>query len=485
MPGKASDDIVVLEQKDNFLRIGVFTAASGRLNAKALEILPILDQPLEVLSRDIRQTLKGMGVQKARAYLILPRSSVIIRYLTIPSERPNEIREMLSLGLHQYIPYESHEVSFDFRVAEVRADGFSKVLLFSALESTVNEQIVLCEQAGLKVADVLCSTEAAWRGVADDDQGQGEVRLLVDIDARSTDVIAFSGDQLKFTRAVGSGIRLSGEHTVADELIDQLAADTKASVEAFSKEFPNTVISSVMVNGADPYTEKVVGKLEQSLNTRVTAADTKRFPVVWRQGSGMTAAFKEKGFSFLSLVGGALLASEGTGLSFLPASRRQEQLRKYQENQMIKAGGALLAALLAIALFFLVNLAFSGAELSNIEKQVKQIQSEAERAENMLRKLEVVAASYRSKTTMLDMLDELHRKTPNGITLTQLLLEEDTKIKIRGLAPKNHMVSEYISRLEESPVFDKVEHLGSQRKTEERQEFFEFTIAANMMRGAS
>ena len=128
---KSEEELIILEPKDGLLKVGIFVKSSGRLNVRDIFVVPVLDQSADAMSRLLRQFLKDRGIRTRKVVLVIPRSSLIIRYLTLPSERSHEIREMLSLGLHQYIPYEAHEVSFDFQVAENREDGFAKIILFA------------------------------------------------------------------------------------------------------------------------------------------------------------------------------------------------------------------------------------------------------------------------------------------------------------------------------------------------------------------
>lgn len=476
-----------MEPKDGFLKVGVFTLTGGNLHGKAIQLIPILDQPLDVLSSDIHRALKQSQAESRRSLLIIPRSSLIIRYLTIPSQRPHEIREMLELGLHQYIPYEVHEVSFDFRIAEDREDGFSKILLFSVLESLINEQLVLCERAGVEIQDVLCSTEAAWRSVmgGEQDNGNGGVKLLIDIDALSTDVIAYQDKQLKFTRAISIGARSKMDDPSPERFIEQLAGEVVLSLETFNKEFPKLSVSSALVNGPEAYLETIARVLQRQLECKVSPIDLKRLPVVWNQGSGMLSEFKEKSVSYLSLVGGALLALGQDALSFLPTRRREEQFHKEKKQQMILAGGALLGALACIALFFIVNIAAVAGQLSNIRQEVKQIEAEANIAERAFTKLKIIGGNYKNKNLLLDMIHELTERTPEGVTLTQILLEEGSILKIRGLTAKNQTVTDYLSRLEQSELFRDVKNPFAKRTQVEREEFFDFQIILTLARGVA
>jgi len=203
---------------------------------------------------------------------------------------------------------------------------------------------------------------------------------------------------------------------------------------------------------------------------------TKMLPVVWNQGSGMLSDFKEKGVSYNSIVGGALLATDPEALSFLPAARREEQIYREQNRQMGLAGGAFLGALLCVTLFFIINLAVVSTQLSRIKSQVKQIEAEARVAEKALTKLEIVGSNYENKEILLSMIRELVERTPTTVTLTQLLLEEGQVVKIRGLATKNHIVDEYVGHLEKSDLFGGVKKLFSKLKRVERQDFYDFQI---------
>jgi type IV pilus assembly protein PilN len=138
-----------------------------------------------------------------------------------------------------------------------------------------------------------------------------------------------------------------------------------------------------------------------------------------------------------------------------------------------KAGELLIpVAVVAAALLVMMGTALSqNARISSLQKSIAQIDAESralapqiervnrlaqERAELDLR-LGIIAKLEKGRTQSVQVMDELARCVPDHMWLTSAQQDASTSLSIEGVTMSNLVVSDFMSRLERSPMFAGVE----------------------------
>jgi type IV pilus assembly protein PilN len=102
-------------------------------------------------------------------------------------------------------------------------------------------------------------------------------------------------------------------------------------------------------------------------------------------------------------------------------------------------------------------------EIDRFGPQLKQVEQYKKTKEEIERKLSVIEQLDDSRSGPVHVLDELARRTPDRLWLTDLSAKNH-ELDIQGLSLDNELVALFLTDLNASPYFKDVELLGTQAK---------------------
>jgi len=175
-------------------------------------------------------------------------------------------------------------------------------------------------------------------------------------------------------------------------------------------------------------------------------------------------------------------------VNLLPAkvSRRQEAVRR--ELVVVGAG---LGGIVAVLLIFQLAL---GARIGSAEKDARILKrqisganamvaevEEAERyQEELTKKLNVIKTLKANKTGPVHMLDEISKATPEKLQLRSLD-ESGGRVELTGVAVSNDVISEFLTKLEDSDYFVEVYLNAIDQVEEEGVKLKNFSISSKLI----
>ena len=80
---------------------------------------------------------------------VLPRSSLLLRYMMLPSHQEAELRNMVDLQISKQIPFPKDEVITDLTLIEKDTTGYAKVLVIVYLKEIIHKYLKICSSAGV------------------------------------------------------------------------------------------------------------------------------------------------------------------------------------------------------------------------------------------------------------------------------------------------------------------------------------------------
>jgi type IV pilus assembly protein PilN len=167
------------------------------------------------------------------------------------------------------------------------------------------------------------------------------------------------------------------------------------------------------------------------------------------------------------------------------------EIRKQQQKDFITA--MLLSMGLTAALMLLVHVDIAtridyqssrnhylNAEISILDKRIKEIQDLEATKKKMLTKMDVIQQLQTSRPEIVHLFDELARTTPEGVYLSDLT-QTDKVIIINGFAQSNARVSSYMRNLEssvwlKSPLLSIIETKLDARDANKKERQNKFTL---------
>jgi len=377
---------------------------------------------------------------------------VTVRFLKLPSTDENEIRKMAGIEALKHVPYADEDIVSGCRIIEKSGDGYSDVMIAVAQADTVGRQAEILKKAGITAESAALGSETLllWYLSLNRSEGESPV-LLADVDTDHIDIDVISGKALVFTRGVSYGAR---EPASAEEIAEHITV----SMAAYRKEAAKS-IGKIILSGASAMTGELKAFIESKAKIPVEVLD--------RPDS--------KEASFIELLGLAL-GGKNAGINLLPSAAQEEQRLEIVRSN-VAAGLMISALIIAIAFGVIlkklhdkrVYISYINAEISSISPQVKTVKK-------MAKAVDLVVSKIAERPLAIDIVDEIFRITPAGISLTTMEYESHKTITIRGAAPGLSDIFKYVAILEKSQYFHNVKIKYANKRVGQASDAADFEI---------
>ena len=453
-------DFVSIEMGENFIKLAEVASSHGKR-----EIVKLVKRPLapETAVEDIKNIFQSLNIPHSQVRLNIPRHLVTVRFLKLPSTDDNEIKKMVRIEALKHVPYADEDVVSGYRIIEKQNDGYSNILIAVTQADTVRSQLDVLKRAGLSVESVSLGSETLllWY-LASRKSEENITVLLVNIEAGHVDIDVIAGDKLIFTR----GVLFSLVSPISTEkIIEQITL----SIAAYRKESAKPIDKIILT-----------GVLENANGLKALLADSVKCPieVIDQMKDAAKRDSPDPGqevASFVELLGLAL-RYEGVEINLLPETT-QEEYRLDLVKKNIAAGLIVTGLIIAMAFGVILKkihdkhlyIAYIDSELARIEPQVKT-------AKKMAKEIEVITSKIAERPLAIDLVSEIFRITPAGVTLTMMEYESRKTVTLRGTAPTLSDVFNYVATLEKSPYFENVKVKYANKRTGQAQNTADFEI---------
>lgn len=152
---------------------------------------------------DALQTLARAHKLSGKATIIIPGNQVLTKTIRIANVDESKRAQVIAFEAQQNIPYPLHEVVWDSQV--VGDDGVETEVLFIACKSnTIDDLCRRVASAGLVVEAISAATVLDFNALQFAYPGQTEDVLLINVGARSTNLLFCNGDEF-FVRNIALG----------------------------------------------------------------------------------------------------------------------------------------------------------------------------------------------------------------------------------------------------------------------------------------
>ncbi len=121
-------------------------------------------------------------------------------------------------------------------------------------------------------------------------------------------------------------------------------------------------------------------------------------------------------------------------------------------------------------------------EAAQLEKEqlqyvVETLEKLEQQKKTLERKINLITQLKAQQTLAVRIMDELSKNIPDWVWLTEAEYKGQ-RVEIKGRALSNSLIADYIYNLESSPYFQNVNLISSAQKTEQNDQFLEFTLTA-------
>ena len=149
--------------------------------------------------------LKENGIKTKKAVLCLGRPGIIARAVKVPKMSFVDLKTHMELEMNEYIPVNSEEYSFDFKIMSVFTEDerdYFNILAAAVLKRHIEECVRIIELAGLKPLAVDIFPNVIWNLLTDKyhdaaiiDSGRDGTRLML---CRGEEIVLYTDIPYRF-----------------------------------------------------------------------------------------------------------------------------------------------------------------------------------------------------------------------------------------------------------------------------------------------
>ncbi len=435
------------------IKLAQGTVVLGKPKLTALFFAKDLDLEGALIKDNIKSEFAKNAIEVDSCLICLPRQAVSTRYLKLPSQDEKEIEKMVKLQIPKLLPYASSEIVSSFKIINSDSAGFNYCIVVLAQQNLVRNLYSFLESIGIKPTKVILSSEGAVNLISllENDRSKFETLILVDVDVASADIIIIREGQLVFTRSIS---RLNNE--TANELSwqNKLEDEINRSLDIANKEVACAKIDRLIFTGSLPG----IRGLDKALNSNFP------FPLevislvnseIIKENLPAKQILERHDVSFASVIGAAL-SKDRFSLNLLPADIKDKLDSRQAKQERRKF--LLLTALVITLLFgiFAKHIYDKYRLLRIIERKIKILSPQANTQEEISLRFETMREQLRQSVFTSDILKQVYNIIPSDVSLTNLNIEKDKALLLKGQTYKFSSVFNLINLLEADEYFKNV-----------------------------
>lgn len=368
---------------------------------------------------------------------VVPRHSVFLRFIDVPSLNLSEIRKMVEFQAVKDIPYPKEEMVVSHRIIGSYKDGFSSVMLAVANKDFIKDFI---SKSG-SVDFIRLHTELMYLYLLKNSiLEKGKVNFVIHIGAEDSEMMIIDSERLIFSR----GFRNS----------EKFLEEIDNSILAFEKNRNNPAVDNIIIINPS-YVD--IKDAESYLRGHFT------LPVKFCEYS--------EDLSALDL---------DAKIDFVP-----EETNDKRQGLQRKKEYMFTCALLVLAVFLLLgSLFFKTHEkrkiLNELSSSLSAVQPDLENLDSLLRKTQLVNNRIEQGKFIARILKNSHELAVRGIDISGIEYDGKKDILYKGTSSSMDFISNFVKALEGPGYFSSVEVKYAAKKMVKDAEVIVFDINSKL-----
>ena len=353
----------------------------------------------------IGQALTERGLTRGEALVAVGRTSIELRFLTLPPMPPEELPDSVRLQAVRQFSTLGDDWPLDFVPLDANKDGGTNVLAAAISPELVKQTQETCAAAGLTFTRLVLRPFAA-AALVKKLAADGKCRLTIDFLGEEADLSVLAGDKLVFPRTVRlpSG---AGPEVLARSLV----AEVRRTVVAAQNQLGGRRVEQVVIFGDSAHHGSLRALLQQELSLDGGVELLNPFAEV-EQSRELQARPPQNPGTFAPVLGMLLDEAAGTapGIDFLHPRKRpvpQNRRRFY-----IGLGAAAAAVLLLCAGYMVLELRQLDVQAAKLQKEKTALQKKNKDAKTIREQTAKVDQFVAADIGWLDELRIISEKAP-------------------------------------------------------------------------
>ena len=222
------------------------------------------------VTRAVRQALNLAGIRGGKVHFSIAGHSVFMRGVKLPAVDAMQLDQMITFEAQQIVPFPLAEVVWDFLVLPSRAASSEKEAIIVAIKSDLLEsEYAAVQAAGVEPAEVDVGPLALYNAYRYNYAPVDHCILLIDIGARSTNLLFIEGDRL-YTRILPlAGNTIS--QTICNEFQEPFSVAETLKIETAGVHLGGNYAGPSTAEGMRLWklTRNVMGRIQTEINRSI------------------------------------------------------------------------------------------------------------------------------------------------------------------------------------------------------------------------
>lgn len=224
MQGKAKNRIG-LDIGSSSVKMIEISSGGDKQTLVALGLKNISSGVREPLIESVRTLADEIKVTTKEASVSVSGPSVIVRFVSMPRMRDDELRSAIKFEAEKYIPFPVSECIVDYQILRKNErENKLDTLLVAVKRDLILSKIALVEDCGFSVTVVDVDTFAVSNSFVKNfpSTEPNKAAAVLNIGAAFTNISIVREGVLQFARDIAVGVKESTSKTVTDTLIDEI-----------------------------------------------------------------------------------------------------------------------------------------------------------------------------------------------------------------------------------------------------------------------
>jgi Tfp pilus assembly PilM family ATPase/Tfp pilus assembly protein PilN len=440
----------------------------------------------EIFLREVEKFLHERDTDWDELIIGVPRSSVILKYIAIPSPDERLIKKILEFEIERHLPLKVDDVYYDFQVVGRLEKNIFKVLIGAVKREFIDYYVGLLKRIHIEptIADI--SAIALYHLLSFNTTSDKGVVVLLNVEGREMEIDIVRDGMVSFSRGIrlDNQIKIYGGHIISNQenigkLGDIIASELHTAISSLKRLEGDIPIERILLTGKLGEIKELCIYIEEriKIKSEILVCRADMSPVNGKKGvlNKDNNVFVEKPSlltEFSTAIGLGLrgMTKGKLNMNLLPVNRRS---KRKDHSVFITLIMLLLIIILAPASVFSWIIR-DRLILSQLERELLEVKSKASIVEKMNIKSIELENHIRSfnklkegRLSRLEIIRELTDILQPDIWLSEIYIT-DEGIEISGFA---NAASNLIQVMENSPVFTNVRFDGTITKDGGRERF--------------
>jgi len=446
----------------------------------AVDVINIDKQSDAEISRSLINFIKQrkLNLAESRVTVLIPRSRAILRHMLFPSQKPDEIRSMIDLQVGSRIPYSREEVEIDFQVLSQTVDGYSKVAVVIIPQEIAMRYWKIFSLAKIPVQSMTISSVGLWMLYRQQPDAADKLGAIIDLDVDHSEICLCYRSYWVTSRDTPQGF-----DQMQQDGYGEILKQWKLTQNNAGGEMPSAVSSVYLASTANrAYALAIeMAKIQSDLTIKEIHL-TQALPVL--RGVQWPKTMTEDGVSVASMAGIAFSA-ENPPIDLTPRSVLQNKVQHNYQRQLIFLGIWVTAALISFGLALGIGTFKKNAELSRVEKELRDSKRDAFAIEGQLQKTEDIERVLKGRLIFSDLAREIYRILPPQLYLVSITISDGNTLSLQGIASNPVDINQFQRGMVQSSRFSNVslDYVNKRVAQQGEVDYFKITCTLDPMKG--